>query len=111
MILPFKKTEVKLRDSLDKRVGILDKLYDGVDKLVAAMGALEERISLEEEYYDAELLDYSEKVGADSVELKYFEYSSNILVTETPAGFQLVWVDPDNPEQEFVVTIEKEEDE
>lgn len=99
-VLEFKRPKSKIQDRLDERLDKLEDLYDSLERAFSIVSTIEEKIDLEEEYYDGDLLDYAKEIGTENIELKYLNYSTNILVVDTEAGFSLLWENPDEQEED-----------
>lgn len=99
-VLEFKKPKSKIQDKLDERLDKLEDLYDSLERAFSVVSTIEERIDLEEEYYDGDLLEYAKEIGTENIELKYLNYSTNIMVVDTEAGFSLLWENPDEQKED-----------
>jgi len=98
-VLEFKRPRSGLVEELEKNIGNMEELYAAYDRLQGVMLDLEEKIDLEEFFFNQKLMKYKNEVGADNVPIRYLNYSTEILVIQTEDGFEFLWADENEDEE------------
>ena len=98
-VLEFKKPRSALVEELEKNIENMEELYAAYDRLQGVMIEIEEKIDLEEFFYNQKLMKYKNEVGADNVPIRYLNYSTEIVVIQTEDGFEFLWSDEDEDEE------------
>jgi len=98
-VLEFKRPRSGLVEELEKNIENMEELYAAYDRLQGVMLDLEEKIDLEEFFFNQKLMKYKTEVGADNVPVRYLNYSTEILVIQTEDGFEFLWADENEDEE------------
>jgi len=98
-VLEFKRPRSGLVEELEKNIENMEELYAAYDRLQGVMLDLEEKIDLEEFFFNQKLMKYKNEVGADNVPVRYLNYSTEILVIQTEDGFEFLWADENEDEE------------
>lgn len=98
-VLEFKRPRSGLVEELEKNIENMEELYAAYDRLQGVMLDLEEKIDLEEFFFNQKLMKYKNEVGADNVPIRYLNYSTEILVIQTEDGFEFLWADENEDEE------------
>jgi len=98
-VLEFKRPRSGLVEELEKNIENMEELYAAYDRLQGVMIDIEEKIDLEEFFFNQKLMKYKNEVGADNVPVRYLNYSTEILVIQTEDGFEFLWADENEDEE------------
>ena len=94
-VTKFPTQEIKASSLLQRLTDIVDSLevqYNCLDRLHADLHAAEISANETEAELDILLKQYVPLVGVENVDPMLLTYSTNVQVTETEEGFELMWL-------------------